>query len=137
MQFAAEVMGSDAGLDADQARWRVREPSADLAAHPSLAHDDGATLIHADDVKRILADINASAQRPSCVDSEPIGVAWRPCSLIPWREGEKRDRLPSQSPLRALKRIRGVCVLRRYEIYRLAARHFRNPRLCSVAPTPW
>jgi hypothetical protein len=59
-------MGSDAGLHADQARWRVREPSADRAAHP-------------------------------------------------------------------LKRIRGVCVLRRYEIYRLAARRFRNPRLCSVA----
>jgi hypothetical protein len=59
MQPAAEVMGSDAGLHADQARRQVRESSSNLAARPSLAHDDGTTLIQADDVKRILADIDA------------------------------------------------------------------------------
>ena len=59
MQPAAEVMGSDAGLHADQARRHVRQPGSDLAARPSLAHDDRATLIQADDVKRILADIDA------------------------------------------------------------------------------
>jgi hypothetical protein len=50
-QPAAEVMGSDAGLHADQARCDVRHPGSDLAARPSLAHDDRATLIQADDVK--------------------------------------------------------------------------------------
>src|SRR5262249_53349372 len=40
MQPAAEVMGSDAGLHADQTRWHVRQPGSDLAACPSLAHDD-------------------------------------------------------------------------------------------------
>jgi len=59
MQPAAEVMGSDAGLHADQARRHVRQPGSDLAARPSLAHDDRATLIQANDVKRILADIDA------------------------------------------------------------------------------
>jgi hypothetical protein len=59
MQPVAEVMGSDAGLHADQARWHVRQPGSDLAARPSLAHDDRSTLIQADDVKRILADIDA------------------------------------------------------------------------------
>jgi hypothetical protein len=53
------VMGSDAGLHADQARWHVRQPGSDLAARPSLAHDDRSTPIQADDVKRILADIDA------------------------------------------------------------------------------
>src|SRR5215471_5638057 len=51
MQPAAEVMGSDASLHADQSRWHVRQPGSNLAARPSLAHDDRATLIQADDVK--------------------------------------------------------------------------------------
>ena len=51
MQPAAEVMGSDAGLHADQTRWHVRQRGSDLAACPSLAHDDRTTLIQADDVK--------------------------------------------------------------------------------------
>jgi hypothetical protein len=59
MQPAAEVMGSDAGLHADQTRRHVGQPSSDLAACPSLAYDDRAALIQADDVKRILADIDA------------------------------------------------------------------------------
>jgi len=37
----------------------VGQPSSDLAACPSLAYDDRAALIQADDVKRILADIDA------------------------------------------------------------------------------
>jgi hypothetical protein len=51
MQPAAEVMGSNAGLHGDQARWHVRQPGSDLAARPSLAHDDRTTLIQAGDVK--------------------------------------------------------------------------------------
>jgi hypothetical protein len=42
-------MGSDAGLHADQAR--LSPAGLDLAARPSLAHDDRTTLIQADDVK--------------------------------------------------------------------------------------
>ena len=59
MQPAAKVMGSDAGLRADQARWHVRQPGSDLTARPSLAQNNHTTLIQADDVKRILADIDA------------------------------------------------------------------------------
>jgi transposase len=51
MQPVAEVMGSDATLHADQARWHVCQPGSDLAARASLAHDDRTTLIQADDVK--------------------------------------------------------------------------------------
>ena len=43
----AEVMGPDACLHADQTRWYVRQPGSDLAACPSLAHDDCTTLIQA------------------------------------------------------------------------------------------
>jgi hypothetical protein len=46
-----EVMGSNASLHADQARWHVRQPGSDLAARPYLPHDDRTTLIQADDVK--------------------------------------------------------------------------------------
>jgi hypothetical protein len=59
MQPAAEVIGSDAGLHADQTRLQVRHPRSDLAACRSLAHDDCTTLIQAHDAKRILADIDA------------------------------------------------------------------------------
>jgi hypothetical protein len=44
-------LGSDAGLHADQARRHVRQPGSDLAARPSLPHDDRTTVIQADDVK--------------------------------------------------------------------------------------
>jgi hypothetical protein len=47
LQPAAEVMGSDAGLHADQARRQIGQPSSDLAACPSLAHDDCTMMIQA------------------------------------------------------------------------------------------
>jgi hypothetical protein len=71
-------MGSDAALHADQARRQVGQPSSDLAALPSLAHDDCTTPIQADDVKRILADIDAHGgnwREASCADFG-VGV-WR------------------------------------------------------------
>ena len=58
MQLAAEVMGSDAGLHADQAGGQVGQPSSDLTACPSRAHDYCTSLIQADRMKRIPADMD-------------------------------------------------------------------------------
>ncbi len=59
MEPAAQVMGPDAGLHADQAGRHIRQPSLDLAARPLLAHDDRAAPIEADYVERVLADVDA------------------------------------------------------------------------------
>src|SRR5262249_9111140 len=59
LKLATEMMRSDAGLHADQTRWHVGKPCLHLAARPLLAKHNGAAIIEADDVERILTDINA------------------------------------------------------------------------------
>jgi len=55
---AAEMMGTDTGLHADQAGWHIGEPCLHLATRPLLPQRDGPTPIQADDVERILANID-------------------------------------------------------------------------------
>src|SRR6266436_6245813 len=55
---AAEMMGTDTGLHADQAGRHVGKLSFHLAARPLLPQHDCATPIEADDVERVLADID-------------------------------------------------------------------------------
>ena len=59
LQSAAQVMGANAGLHPDQARRHVRKSCLDLAARPPLPQHDRATLVEADDMKRVLADVDA------------------------------------------------------------------------------
>ena len=56
---AAEMMGSDTGLHADQAGRHIGQPCLHLATRPLLSQRDCATPIQADDVERILADIDS------------------------------------------------------------------------------
>jgi hypothetical protein len=53
------MMRADASLHANQARLQVSEPRFDLAARPLLPQHDAAAPILADEVERILADINS------------------------------------------------------------------------------
>jgi hypothetical protein len=59
LKLATEVMRTDTGLHPNQARRQVGEPPFHLAARPLLPQFDRATLIVADDVERVLADIDA------------------------------------------------------------------------------
>jgi hypothetical protein len=52
-------MGADTGFHADQARRQIGEPSFHLPARPFLPQYDRTTSIVANDVKRVLADIDA------------------------------------------------------------------------------
>src|SRR6516225_3187922 len=52
------MMRADASLHANQARLQVSEPRFDLAARPLLPQHDAAAPILADEVERILADID-------------------------------------------------------------------------------
>jgi hypothetical protein len=54
------MMRANRGLHADQARRHVGEPSLGLAARPFLPQDNGPALIQTDNVKRVLADIDAN-----------------------------------------------------------------------------
>src|SRR5215471_19723325 len=59
LQLAAEMMCADAGLHADQARRQVGKSRLDLATRPFLPQYDDTALILANDVERVLADIDA------------------------------------------------------------------------------
>src|SRR6516162_7673714 len=53
------MMCADAGLHADQARRQVGEPGFHLATRPLLPQHQGSTAILADQMERVLADIDA------------------------------------------------------------------------------
>src|SRR5215470_12171207 len=58
LKVATEMMGADAGFHPDQAWPYIGEPRFDLAARPLLPQHDAAAPILADEVERILADID-------------------------------------------------------------------------------
>src|SRR5215470_12576156 len=53
-------MGTDAGFHPDQARWYVGKPRLQLPARPLLPQHDRAVLILANDVERVLTDVDAN-----------------------------------------------------------------------------
>src|SRR5713101_7079273 len=53
------MMRADAGLHADPTRRQIGEPGLHLATRPLLPQHDGTALILANDVERVLADIDA------------------------------------------------------------------------------
>jgi len=59
LQLAAQVMRANAGFHANQARRHCGEPRFDLAAGPLLRQHDRAASIEADEVERILANVDA------------------------------------------------------------------------------
>ena len=52
-------MRADAGLHADPTRRQIGEPGLHLTTRPLLPEHDGTALILANDVERVLADIDA------------------------------------------------------------------------------
>jgi hypothetical protein len=54
------MMGADAGLHADQARRNVGEAIRDLAAQQLPTQYDRSALVEADQVERVLTDIDAN-----------------------------------------------------------------------------
>lgn len=59
LELATEVMRTNAGFHANQARRHVGQPRLNLAARPLLAQHDGAAIIQPYKVKRVFADIDA------------------------------------------------------------------------------
>jgi hypothetical protein len=59
LERATEVMRADAGLHADPTWRQIGQPGLHLAARPLLPQHDGTALILANDVERVLADLDA------------------------------------------------------------------------------
>jgi hypothetical protein len=57
-ELAGEMMRADASLHTDKTGRYVGEPRLDLTARPLLTQDDRSTAIVADDVERVLADVD-------------------------------------------------------------------------------
>ena len=53
------MMRPDACLHADETGRQVGKPRLDLTARPFLAQHDRTALVMADDVERVLADVDA------------------------------------------------------------------------------
>jgi hypothetical protein len=58
LELAADVVSARAGFHADPARWDVRQPLSELGAGELEAQHDGAALILADEMERVLAQID-------------------------------------------------------------------------------
>jgi hypothetical protein len=90
---ATEVMGPDAGLYPDQTGWHIGEAHFNLATRPPLPQHNGAALIQANDVKRILPDIDADYGDRSllCLSHGVLLVFGDPPSLIAGGAGARPD----------------------------------------------
>src|SRR6266516_2605935 len=98
LELATEVMRTYTSLHADEARRHVGEASVDLAARQLLAQNDGAHLVEADEVERILADVDADCRN----GFKAGGLAWHgmllvlaaPCQLCRWAGQEHGESIP-------------------------------------------
>src|SRR5260370_11073646 len=59
VKLATEMMSTDAGVQADQARWHVGKPYLHSVARPLLTQHNCAAIVRANNVERVLTDIDA------------------------------------------------------------------------------
>src|SRR5260370_3279578 len=91
-------MRAEARLHADEARRQGAEARVDLAGRQLLAQNDGAHLVEADEVERILADVDADCRN----GFKAGGLAWHrmllvfaaPCQLCGWAGQEHGGSIP-------------------------------------------
>ena len=93
-KLATEVVRSDAGLHADQARRHVGKPCLHLATRPFLTQHDCTTLIVPYDVERVLADIDANHSDCSveCLKHGVLLVFVAPSQLLTLAKGQEHGR---------------------------------------------
>ena len=135
-EFAAQVMGADAGCHADQARRYIGEPRFHLATRPLLPQHDGAARIVAHGVERVLADIDADHGDRSigCLRHGVLLVCGAPCQLIAGGAGARPDH-PISGP-RAVNIVR-LSTLREVPHARSVAHHISPipPRMITPKQT--
>jgi hypothetical protein len=92
LELATEMMRTDAGLHADQARGHIGKACFDLATRSLLAQHDCATTIEPNDVERVLTDINADyGNRTLCCRSHGVLLGLAPLASLS-RAGQEHGR---------------------------------------------
>src|SRR5262249_49507518 len=88
-----EMMRPHASLHADQARGHVGEPGFDLATRPLLSQHDGPTSIQANNMERVLPDIDADYGNSclACLSHGVLLFICAPASLIADGAGARPD----------------------------------------------
>src|SRR5215472_19257002 len=87
------MMRPHASLHADQARGHVGEPGFDLATRPLLSQHDGPTSIQANNMERVLPDIDADYGNSclACLSHGVLLFICAPASLIADGAGARPD----------------------------------------------
>jgi hypothetical protein len=67
LEPATEMMRAYAGLHPDQTRRHIREPYLHLIARPFLTQHNCAAIVQADNVERVLTDIDARLRQSQSV----------------------------------------------------------------------
>ena len=96
LQFAAEVMSTDAGLHADQAPRYIGKSCFNLATRPLLSQHDCTTFIKANNMERVLADIDADYGDRSAkiLRNGVLLVFGAPCQLLSLARQEHGRTIP-------------------------------------------
>src|SRR5207342_3493124 len=83
VELATEMMRTDAGLHADQARGHIGKACFHLTTRPLLPQHDCATTIEPNDVERVLTDINADyGNRTLCCRSHGVLLVLAPLASL-------------------------------------------------------
>ena len=83
LELATEMMRSDAGLHADQARGNIGKACFHLTTRPLLPQHDRAAMIQTDDVERVLTDIDADyGNRNLCCRSQGVLLVLAPLASL-------------------------------------------------------
>src|SRR5215472_7991185 len=87
------MMRPHASLHADQARGHVGEPGFDLATRPLLSQHDGPTSIQANNMERVLPDIDADYGNSclACLSHGVLLFICAPASLVADGAGARPD----------------------------------------------
>jgi hypothetical protein len=95
LKLATEVMRTDTGLHADQARWQVAEPCLHLAARPLLAKPIGAAIIERPTICNEFLLISMPVVAVCAVAGMACSLSWRPLAqLIVGGAGARPEDVP-------------------------------------------
>src|SRR5215469_5238732 len=89
LELSAQVMRTNTGFHANQARRHIGEPCFDLTSRPLLTQHNRASAIESDDVERVLSNVDSDYGDDGleCCGGHGVLLVWVPSaslSLAEW-----------------------------------------------------